>query len=52
MLQVPADVLLGEHTGAGLAGALAFQAAWAVLVLLAGRSVQALATRRVVVQGG
>ncbi|WP_049580803.1 ABC transporter permease [Streptomyces sp. SBT349] len=52
MLQVPADVLLGRHEGAGLLGAFAFQAAWAAVLLLAGRAVQALATRKVVVQGG
>jgi ABC-2 type transport system permease protein len=52
MLQVPADVLLGRHHGAGAVGALGFQAAWAVALLAAGRGLQALATRRVVVQGG
>ncbi|RBM19515.1 ABC-2 family transporter protein [Streptomyces sp. PT12] len=52
MLQVPADVLLGRHEGAGLLGALGFQAAWAVALLLAGRGLTALATRKVVVQGG
>jgi len=52
MLQVPADVLLGEHQGGGLLLALAFQAGWAVALLAAGRALQAVATRRVVVQGG
>ncbi|WP_243761780.1 ABC-2 family transporter protein [Streptomyces sp. YIM 98790] len=52
ILQVPADVLLGRHTGAALPGALAFQAGWAAVLLLAGRAVQAAATRKVVVQGG
>ncbi|GAA4769519.1 ABC-2 family transporter protein [Streptomyces sanyensis] len=52
LLQVPADVLLGERTGWELAGAYAFQAGWAVVLLGAGRLVQAAATRRVVVQGG
>ncbi|WP_370419437.1 ABC transporter permease [Streptomyces sp. QH1-20] len=52
MLQVPADVLLGQHTGTGLAGALAFQAVWAVALLAAGRALQSLATSKVVVQGG
>ncbi len=53
MLQVPMDVLLGEHAGAGAAaGALAFQAGWAVVLLGAGRLVQSAATRKVVVQGG
>lgn len=53
MLQVPADVLLGEYRGAGgVAGALAFQAGWALVLLLAGRLLQTVATRKVVVQGG
>ncbi|WP_338703622.1 ABC-2 family transporter protein [Streptomyces sp. Q6] len=49
LLQVPADVLMGER---GAAGALAFQGAWAVVLLGAGRLLQRAATRRVVVQGG
>ncbi|CAL9450873.1 hypothetical protein SUDANB146_04076 [Streptomyces sp. enrichment culture] len=48
-LQVPADVLMGETA---VAGAFAFQAVWAVVLLAAGRLVQSAATRRVVVQGG
>ncbi|WP_037907068.1 ABC transporter permease [Actinacidiphila yeochonensis] len=52
MLQVPADVLLGRHRSGGAAGSLGFQAVWAVVLLAAGRAVQGLATRRVVVQGG
>ncbi|MGP4109872.1 ABC transporter permease [Streptomyces sp. 4N509B] len=53
ILQVPADVLLGRHAGpVGVAGALAFQAAWALVLLAAGRALQAAATRKVVVQGG
>ncbi|UNS97207.1 ABC-2 family transporter protein [Streptomyces tubbatahanensis] len=50
-LQVPADVLLGESGGGGAAG-LGFQLAWAVVLLAAGRLLQAAATRKVVVQGG
>ncbi|MFZ3594817.1 ABC transporter permease [Streptomyces sp. BH104] len=49
LLQVPADVLLGER---GVAGALLFQGAWAVVLLGAGRLLQSAATRRVVLQGG
>ncbi|TLS44827.1 ABC transporter permease [Streptomyces montanus] len=49
LLQAPADVLLGH---ADLLGTYAFQAAWAVALLAAGRLVQSMATRRVVVQGG
>ncbi|MER7759518.1 ABC-2 family transporter protein [Streptomyces sp. NPDC097619] len=53
MLQVPMDVLLGVHSGAGAAGAaLAFQLGWVVVLLGAGRLAQASATRKVVVQGG
>lgn len=52
MFQVPADVLIGRHHGTGALLALAFQAAWAVVLLGAGRALQRTATRRVVVQGG
>jgi ABC-2 type transport system permease protein len=52
LLQVPADIFLGVHTGFGLVRALAFQAGWAVVLLGAGRGLQAVATRKVVVQGG
>ncbi len=52
LIQVPADVLLGRYPGAELLGAYAFQAGWAVALLLLGRLLQSVATRRVVVQGG
>ncbi|QCD56160.1 ABC transporter permease [Streptomyces hawaiiensis] len=48
-IQMPADVLMGETDPLG---AFAFQAAWAVALLAAGRLMQSAATRRVVVQGG
>ncbi|MFJ8791143.1 ABC transporter permease [Streptomyces sp. NPDC102462] len=48
-LQMPADVLMGK---ADPPAAYAFQGAWAVALLAAGRVVQSAATRRVVVQGG
>ena len=51
-LQVPADVLLGVRHGASVATGLAFQAGWALALLAAGRLLQAVATRKVVVQGG
>lgn len=51
-VQVPADIWLGKHTGTGLATALGFQVMWAVLLLAACQGVLALATRKVVVQGG
>ncbi|CAM5606781.1 hypothetical protein SCALM49S_03452 [Streptomyces californicus] len=37
LLQVPADVFLGKHTGWGLVEAYAFQGGWAVVLLVAGR---------------
>ncbi|QLH22079.1 ABC-2 family transporter protein [Streptomyces sp. Rer75] len=52
MLQVPADVFLGHRHGAAVAGALAFQTGWAVVLFAAGRALQSVATRKVVVQGG
>lgn len=53
MLQVPVDVLVEERKGAaGLSAALGFQACWALVLLLAGRALQSVATRKVVVQGG
>ncbi|GAA1903818.1 ABC transporter permease [Streptantibioticus ferralitis] len=51
-LQVPADVFLGRHRGTGELWALAFQAGWAAVLLGAGRLLQSVATRKVVVQGG
>ncbi|MCP9958856.1 ABC transporter permease [Streptomyces sudanensis] len=52
MLQVPADVFLEKRAGRSLWEAYAFQAGWALVLLAAGRALQAVATRRVVVQGG
>ena len=52
LLQIPADVFLGKYSGWQLLEAYAFQGAWAVALLLAGRLLQSVATRRVVVQGG
>jgi ABC-2 type transport system permease protein len=52
LLQVPADIFLGVRTGAGVVTALAFQICWAVILLGAGRALQSVATRKVVVQGG
>ncbi len=48
-LQIPVDVLLGKTE---LLGALRFEALWALGLLLAGRVLSMVATRRVVVQGG
>jgi len=52
MVQVPADVFLGKHSGVGLVGALAAQAAWALVLLLIGRLVTQLASRRLAISGG
>ncbi|MFD9126863.1 ABC transporter permease [Kitasatospora sp. NPDC059571] len=52
LIQIPTDVLLGRRTGGALATGLAFQLAWAVALFAAGRIVLALASRKVVVQGG
>lgn len=52
LIQVPTDVFLERRTGSALLTGLAFQVAWAVVLLAAGRAVQLLATRKVVVQGG
>lgn len=51
-IQVPADVFLGRHSGAGLLGALGFQAAWAVGLLLAGAALTRAARRKLVIHGG
>lgn len=52
MLQVPVEVFLGRHTGAGAARAVAGQVAWAVVLAVLGRVVLARAVRRLVVHGG
>lgn len=51
-VQVPIDVYLGQHRGAGLLAALGFQALWAVVLLAACAVVLERATRKVVLQGG
>jgi ABC-2 type transport system permease protein len=52
MIQVPIDVFLGKHQGLDLLSALAFQAAWALVLLAVGRLILAAGVRRLVVQGG
>ncbi|MFI0369977.1 ABC transporter permease [Actinomadura sp. 1N219] len=52
MIQVPADVFLGRYGGAGLVGALAFQAGWAAVLLGLGALVTRAARRKLVVHGG
>ncbi|ROO84245.1 ABC-2 type transport system permease protein [Actinocorallia herbida] len=52
LVQVPADVYLGKHQGWDLAGAYAFQAAWAAALLGLGRVLTGAAHRKLVIQGG
>lgn len=52
MLQIPADVFLGELEGTELAGALLLQAGWAAGLLVLARVVFAAGARKLVVQGG
>ena len=52
ILQTPVDVWLGKHHGADLAGVLALQALWAVVLLGLGRLALRGGARRLVVQGG
>lgn len=51
-VQVPADIWLGRRSGTEVIGGLAFQAAWAAVLLLVAAAVIRLAKRKVVVQGG
>ena len=51
IVQIPINVLLGTQSG-GLGYALAFGAAWAVVLLAAGRMLTSAARHKVVVQGG
>jgi viologen exporter family transport system permease protein len=52
MVEFPMDVFLERARGVELLNTLVLQAAWAVVLLLAGRLVLAAATRKLVVQGG
>jgi ABC-2 type transport system permease protein len=52
ILQTPIDVWLGKHHGWELAGVLALQVGWAVVLLGLGRVGLRAATRKLVVQGG
>ena len=51
-LQIPVEIFMGKHAGAGLVGTLAVQAAWAIALYLAGSALLAGATRKLVIQGG
>lgn len=52
MIEMPIEVFLEHARGVDLLATLAIQAAWAGVLLLAGRFVLATATRKLVVQGG
>jgi len=52
LIQTPADLFLEHRVGAAALTALAQQAVWATVFLVASRSLLAVAVRRVVVQGG
>jgi ABC-2 type transport system permease protein len=52
MIGLPIEVFLGQHTGAALAGVIALQVTWLVVLVGAGRAVLARATRKLVVAGG
>jgi ABC-2 type transport system permease protein len=52
MVQVPTDVFLGRLSGIDLLFALARQAAWGLVLLVAAHGAVALAMRRVSIQGG
>lgn len=52
LVQIPTDLFLEHRTGGAVLGALGFQLGWALALLAAGRGLQLLATRKVVVQGG
>lgn len=52
MMNAPAQIFLGKLTGPSLLFELALQLIWLFLAVLVVRQITALATRRVVVQGG
>ncbi len=52
MLQTPIDVLMGHAAGWDAVRLLAVQAAWAAALLVAGRLIFTLGTRKLVIQGG
>jgi len=52
MIQLPTELYLGLHSPGAAAVTVGQQLLWAVVLILAGRVVLAVATRRIVVQGG
>jgi ABC-2 type transport system permease protein len=51
-LQTPADIWLGQRSGAGILDGLALQAVWVAVLMALCHVVLGVATRKVVVQGG
>jgi ABC-2 type transport system permease protein len=52
VLQTPVDIWLGKHHGGALAGVIALQVLWALVLLGLGRLALRAGSRRLVVQGG
>lgn len=52
MVQLPLEVFLGKHSGADVAGVLAYQLFWAAVLLAAGRALLPHANRQVEALGG
>jgi ABC-2 type transport system permease protein len=52
IMQTPIDVWLGKYSGAEVAGVLAVQVVWAVVLLGLGRVALRAGSRKLVVQGG
>jgi ABC-2 type transport system permease protein len=52
LIEMPVDVFLERAVGSDLVRTLAVQAAWAVVLLAAGRAVLRSASTKLVVQGG
>jgi ABC-2 type transport system permease protein len=52
ILQTPIDVWLGKYSGTSLAGVLALQVVWAVVLLALGHVALRAGSRKLVVQGG
>ena len=51
-VQLPVEVFINEHTGAGVLWVFAQQLAWTTVLIGAGRLVMTAATRKVVIHGG
>jgi ABC-2 type transport system permease protein len=52
IVQTPIDIWLGKHHGGALAGILALQAVWAIVLLGLGRVTLRLGAKKLVIQGG